>query len=129
METILTDVKEGVLTVTLNRPDVLNSMNGAMAAALLAAMAGAASNPDVRAVLLTGALSAWSLASNQRLPPTALNLALKLPANVPKPTAITATTMPAIKAYSSAVTARRSDAKANQIFICSIMYLLPFWLH
>ena len=55
METILTEVKEGVLSVTLNRPDVLNSMNAAMAEALLAAMAGAASDPDVRAVLLTGA--------------------------------------------------------------------------
>ncbi len=55
METILTDVKEGVMTVTLNRPDVLNSMNGAMAEALLEAMAGAATNGDVRVVLLTGA--------------------------------------------------------------------------
>ncbi|CAN5543461.1 2-(1,2-epoxy-1,2-dihydrophenyl)acetyl-CoA isomerase PaaG [soil metagenome] len=55
MDTILSDVKDGVMTITLNRPDVLNSMNGAMAAALLGALAQAADDPNVRAVLLTGA--------------------------------------------------------------------------
>jgi 2-(1,2-epoxy-1,2-dihydrophenyl)acetyl-CoA isomerase len=46
---------DGVATVTLNRPDVLNSFNSAMAAELHAAFVGFASNDDVRAVLLTGA--------------------------------------------------------------------------
>jgi 2-(1,2-epoxy-1,2-dihydrophenyl)acetyl-CoA isomerase len=44
----------GVLTITLNRPDKLNSFNTEMSAALKAALADAASD-DVRAVLLTGA--------------------------------------------------------------------------
>lgn len=44
----------GVLTITLNRPDKLNSFNTDMSAALKAALADAASD-DVRAVLLTGA--------------------------------------------------------------------------
>jgi 2-(1,2-epoxy-1,2-dihydrophenyl)acetyl-CoA isomerase len=43
-----------VLTVTLNRPDVLNAFDGAMHAAFGAAIQEAA-DPDVRAVVLTGA--------------------------------------------------------------------------
>jgi 2-(1,2-epoxy-1,2-dihydrophenyl)acetyl-CoA isomerase len=43
-----------VLTVTLNRPDVLNAFNGAMHRALEAALEQAR-EPDVRAVVLTGA--------------------------------------------------------------------------
>jgi 2-(1,2-epoxy-1,2-dihydrophenyl)acetyl-CoA isomerase len=43
-----------VLTVTLNRPDVLNALNAAMHRALQAALAEAA-DPAVRAVVLTGA--------------------------------------------------------------------------
>jgi len=55
MEPILTSVTDGVMIITLNRPDVLNSMNAAMAEALLAAFARAASDAAVRSVLLTGA--------------------------------------------------------------------------
>jgi 2-(1,2-epoxy-1,2-dihydrophenyl)acetyl-CoA isomerase len=43
-----------VLTVTLNRPEVLNALNGAAHAALAAALEQAR-EPDVRAVVLTGA--------------------------------------------------------------------------
>jgi 2-(1,2-epoxy-1,2-dihydrophenyl)acetyl-CoA isomerase len=52
---LLEDLREGVLTLTLNRPDVLNSFNRAMAAALQAALHRAAADATVRAVLLTGA--------------------------------------------------------------------------
>jgi 2-(1,2-epoxy-1,2-dihydrophenyl)acetyl-CoA isomerase len=45
----------GVATVTLNRPDVLNSCNRAMVAELRDAFDRAASDEAVRAVLLTGA--------------------------------------------------------------------------
>lgn len=55
MDPILTAAADGVLVITLNRPDVLNSVNAAMAAALLAALASAATDPSVRAVLITGA--------------------------------------------------------------------------
>lgn len=54
MELILTSVSDGVLTITLNRPDVLNSFNLAMAEALLAALRRAREEQPVRAVLLTG---------------------------------------------------------------------------
>src|SRR5881396_3638070 len=43
-----------VLTITLNRPDVLNAFNEAMHNALAAALKDARA-PDVRAVVLTGA--------------------------------------------------------------------------
>jgi 2-(1,2-epoxy-1,2-dihydrophenyl)acetyl-CoA isomerase len=52
---VLAQVSDGVMTITLNRPDVLNSFNGAMADALLSALRRAADDESVRAVLLTGA--------------------------------------------------------------------------
>jgi 2-(1,2-epoxy-1,2-dihydrophenyl)acetyl-CoA isomerase len=54
-ESILVDQADGVLTVTLNRPQVLNSFTRAMALEVQAALAFAASEPSLRAVLLTGA--------------------------------------------------------------------------
>ncbi len=52
--TILVDDSGGVRTITLNRPDKLNSFNAEMNASLRAALDGAAVD-SVRAVLLTGA--------------------------------------------------------------------------
>jgi len=54
-EHILYELDQGVATITLNRPDVLNSFNRPMAAELRQALAEAAADRDVRAVLLTGA--------------------------------------------------------------------------
>ena len=50
---VLTNVRDGVMTITLNRPTVLNSFNGAMAIALLQALGQAADDVAVRALLLT----------------------------------------------------------------------------
>jgi 2-(1,2-epoxy-1,2-dihydrophenyl)acetyl-CoA isomerase len=50
----------GVLTITLNRPDVLNAFNEAMHAAFRAALDEAA-EPGVRAVVLTGAGRGFSV--------------------------------------------------------------------
>lgn len=55
MPSILSEQKGGVLELTLNRPEVLNSFDLAMAQALQAELARAASDASVRAVLLTGA--------------------------------------------------------------------------
>ena len=53
--TLLVARANGVLTLTLNRPDVLNSFTRTMAAALQAALAEAAADDTVRAVVITGA--------------------------------------------------------------------------
>jgi 2-(1,2-epoxy-1,2-dihydrophenyl)acetyl-CoA isomerase len=52
---ILFEIEQGVARLTLNRPDVLNSFNRAMARELSDALASIATNDAVRAVLLTGA--------------------------------------------------------------------------
>jgi 2-(1,2-epoxy-1,2-dihydrophenyl)acetyl-CoA isomerase len=52
---IAVDVSEGVLTLTLNRPDVLNSFTRAMALEVQQALQLAADDASIRAVLLTGA--------------------------------------------------------------------------
>ena len=49
---ILTQFRDGVLTITLNRPQVLNSFNGEMAIALQDALRHAAGDVATRAVLL-----------------------------------------------------------------------------
>ncbi len=54
-ETVLVSLDAGVLTLTLNRPDKLNSFNEEMHRALRAGLERAAADDAVRAVLLTGA--------------------------------------------------------------------------
>ena len=53
-ETVLVSLDAGVLTLTLNRPDKLNSLNEEMHFALRAGLQRAADDAGVRAVLLTG---------------------------------------------------------------------------
>jgi 2-(1,2-epoxy-1,2-dihydrophenyl)acetyl-CoA isomerase len=53
-QSVLRAVSDGVLTITMNRPEVLNSCNRPMVAALRDAFAAAAGDDGVRAVLLTG---------------------------------------------------------------------------
>jgi 2-(1,2-epoxy-1,2-dihydrophenyl)acetyl-CoA isomerase len=52
---VLRSIDAGVLTITMNRPEVLNSCNRQMIAELRDAIGFAAANASVRAVLLTGA--------------------------------------------------------------------------
>src|SRR5882672_6092594 len=54
-EELLYEVNEGVATVTLNRPDQRNALNGELLAALVEAMKAARDDDAVRAVVLTGA--------------------------------------------------------------------------
>lgn len=53
--TLLVERGDGVLTLTLNRPDVLNSFNHEMALTLQEALREAAADASVRAIVLTGA--------------------------------------------------------------------------
>lgn len=55
MAEILLDVSDGVASITLNRPDVLNSFTRPMAAQLLEALRRSSDDDAIRAVLLTGA--------------------------------------------------------------------------
>src|SRR5947207_1911205 len=55
MASVLVSVEAGVQTITLNRPDKLNALNPEMHGLLRAAFERAGDEPDIRAVLLTGA--------------------------------------------------------------------------
>ena len=48
-------VDEGVATITLNRPDKLNALNGEMYAGIMAALDETDGDDRVRAVIVTGA--------------------------------------------------------------------------
>ena len=52
---LLTTLADGVLTITMNRPDRLNAFTAAMHQAMLHALREAARDPAVRVIVLTGA--------------------------------------------------------------------------
>jgi 2-(1,2-epoxy-1,2-dihydrophenyl)acetyl-CoA isomerase len=52
---LLATLDEGVLTLTLNRPEARNAMSGSMMQALVAQLAVAELDPSVKCVVLTGA--------------------------------------------------------------------------
>jgi enoyl-CoA hydratase/carnithine racemase len=53
-ETILTAVEDGIMTITLNRPDRMNAFTPLMMKELIAAFDVADADDDVRAVIMTG---------------------------------------------------------------------------
>src|SRR5437764_3353383 len=55
MPTVLVSLDAGVLTITLNRPEKLNALNPEMHGLLRAALERATDEPEIRALLLTGA--------------------------------------------------------------------------
>src|SRR5687768_16195674 len=59
-EAILSELDQGVLTITLNRPDVLNAINKRMTDELLDAFKTAERESAVRCIVLTGAGRAFS---------------------------------------------------------------------
>jgi 2-(1,2-epoxy-1,2-dihydrophenyl)acetyl-CoA isomerase len=54
-ETIIFEASEGVATLTLNRPDRLNSLNARMHEEIVAVLGSVESDPAIRALLVTGA--------------------------------------------------------------------------
>lgn len=79
-DTVLRDVSDGVLTLTLNRPDALNSFTVEMKEGLLAALKDAARDKEIRAVILTGAGRAFSAGQDlkERQGPDAADLGTEL---------------------------------------------------
>jgi len=54
-ENIIYDLKDGIVTITFNRPKALNALNEALLAELSQALDEIAANSDVRVLILTGA--------------------------------------------------------------------------
>jgi enoyl-CoA hydratase/carnithine racemase len=54
-ETILTDITDGIMTITLNRPDKMNAFTQGMMAEMIQAFDEADADDAVRAVIVTGA--------------------------------------------------------------------------
>ncbi|MEU8341215.1 Enoyl-CoA hydratase [Actinomadura meyerae] len=65
-ETVLYDVTDGVGTITLNRPDGMNSLTTEMKERLRAAVVRAAADQEARAVVLTGAGRAFCAGQDLR---------------------------------------------------------------
>ena len=63
---ILKEVKDGIATVTLNRPEKLNAFSGTMAAELYASFAEYDKDDDVRVIVVTGAGRAFSAGADFR---------------------------------------------------------------
>ena len=58
-EQLLCTVREGVAVITLNRPEARNALSADMSLALRRMIAHCGADPQVRAVLITGAGSAF----------------------------------------------------------------------
>ncbi len=119
-DTVQYDLSDGVATVTLNRPDAMNALNTELKAALRDLLLGAAEDPAVRAVLLTGAGRAFCV--GQDLAEHAQNLQGDLDAvwaTVPEhytPIATALATMP--KPVVAAVNGIAAGAGAAFAFAC-----------
>ncbi|HEY9094977.1 MAG TPA: enoyl-CoA hydratase-related protein, partial [Hydrogenophaga sp.] len=74
--TVISELREGVMTLTLNRPDKLNAINNALAQDLLGALGAAAGDSSVRVVRLRGAGRAFCAGRDVGAPPTDRDLEL-----------------------------------------------------
>lgn len=68
--------RDGVLALTLDRPECLNAIDNALARALLQALQDAARDPAIRAILLRGNGRAFCAGRDVRQPPTEDDLVL-----------------------------------------------------
>jgi 2-(1,2-epoxy-1,2-dihydrophenyl)acetyl-CoA isomerase len=69
MTDVLSELRDGVLWITLNRPDRMNSVTPALYEALGPIVARAAHDPAVRCVVLTGAGKAFCAGRDLKAPP------------------------------------------------------------
>ena len=54
-QTLLTSLEKGLLIITVNRPDKLNSLNNDVMFDLNAVVHDIENNPEIKAVIITGA--------------------------------------------------------------------------
>jgi 2-(1,2-epoxy-1,2-dihydrophenyl)acetyl-CoA isomerase len=73
---LLRELRDGILTLTLNRPEKLNAIDNDVARELLAAIAFAEAERDVRVLLLRGAGRAFCAGRDVGAPPTDEDLVL-----------------------------------------------------
>jgi 2-(1,2-epoxy-1,2-dihydrophenyl)acetyl-CoA isomerase len=80
MADLRVDVGDAIATITLDRPDALNSLTVALKEELLRALRAAGKNPEVRVVILTGAGRAFCAGQDlrERLEPDAAPLATEI---------------------------------------------------
>jgi 2-(1,2-epoxy-1,2-dihydrophenyl)acetyl-CoA isomerase len=65
--TVLTEIRDGVATLTLNRPERLNAVNGELSRALNHALEAASQSRDVRVILITGAGKAFCAGADSKV--------------------------------------------------------------
>jgi 2-(1,2-epoxy-1,2-dihydrophenyl)acetyl-CoA isomerase len=121
-ETVLYDLSDGVATITLNRPEAMNSLTTETKVALREAVTRAAGDPAVRAVVLTG--SGRAFCAGQDLREHADNLAAGrgLDGTVRdhyNPIVRTVATMP--KPVVAAVNGVAAGAGASLAFACDLI--------
>ncbi len=58
-ELVLTNVVDGIATLTMNRPDAFNALNADLMSALAASIGQCSVDPNVRAIIVTGAGKAF----------------------------------------------------------------------
>ncbi|MET0146523.1 MAG: enoyl-CoA hydratase-related protein [Ilumatobacteraceae bacterium] len=88
---ILSELRDGVLVLTINRPEAGNSLNPAVGSGLVDALGGAAEDPEIRTVVVTGAgekifsagMDLKAFAAGEDMSPVGDGLALL--ADFPKP--------------------------------------------
>nr|WP_203953679.1 enoyl-CoA hydratase-related protein [Planotetraspora mira] len=113
------EVEQAVATVTLDRPDAMNSLTAAMKGELLAALRRAAADGSVRAVLLTGAGRAFCAGQDLREHADNLESGLGLANTVREhynPIVLTITSMD--KPVVAAVNGVAAGAGASLAFAC-----------
>ena len=73
---LLSDIRDNVLTLTLNRPTKLNAIDNALATELLQALEGGGADADVRVIRLRGNGRAFCAGRDVSAPPTESDLIL-----------------------------------------------------